>query len=118
MVGLHLSYPANKIENMSTIKIGESEASFCDASEQWIQQHVGQRKDDGQNVCVIIQLNTGSINMTLATSGCGKSGGGGRRPNEKEAQIFALWNQLHLTDAHWTAGNLTAFVKQARRLVC
>lgn len=103
---------------MNTIKIGESEASFCDASEQWIQQHVGQRKADGQNVCAVITLHTEQINIVLTTPGCSGGYGVPRQLRPKEQELSDLWRQLHLNDAHWTAGNLTAFVKQARRLVC
>lgn len=103
---------------MNTIQIGTSQHNFCDVSESWIHQQVGQRQDDGQNVCARVTLNNGSVNLLLSTPQCSCAAGGGRRPNQKEAEIIELWNKLHLNEPHWTAGNLVAFVKQAQRLVC
>lgn len=103
---------------MNTIKIGTNQHNFCDVTASWIQQHVGQRRDEGQNVCVVVTFNTGLLNFSLSTPGCTRGGGGNWQPNENEAKIIELWKKLHLDDPHWAAGNLTAFVKQAQHLVC
>lgn len=103
---------------MSTIQIGSNVHSFCDVTESWIQHHVGERKDAGQNVCVTVNINRGSVNVSLTTPGCPGRTSRGRPPNPDETEIIHLWQQLHLNELHWTVGNLTAFVKQARRLVC
>ncbi|HUA67231.1 MAG TPA: hypothetical protein VMA13_01675 [Candidatus Saccharimonadales bacterium] len=103
---------------MSTIQIGESQHNFCDVTESWLHQQVGRRKDDGQNVCARVMINNGSVNVALSTPECSRSFGVGRKPNEREGEIIRLWDKLHLNSTHWTAGNLVAFVKEARRLVC
>ena len=103
---------------MNTIQIGTSQHNFCDVSESWIHQQVGQRQDDGQNVCARVTLENGSVNLLLSTPQCSRGGGGGRHPNQKEEEIIGLWEKLHLNEAHWASGNLVAFVKQAQRLLC
>ena len=103
---------------MSKIRIGASEHTFCDASESWIIQQVHERQKDGQHVCVTVILKSGSVDMVLATPQCPRGHGGGRHPNKKEEEIFAIWASEHLNEANWTAGNLVAFVKRAQRLVC
>ena len=103
---------------MSTIQIGENEQSFCDVSESWIHQHVGQRKDDGRSVCARVLLKSDSVDLFLGTPQCPRGVGAPRPLTQKEQELADIWNKLHLNTDKWTAGNLTAFVKQAHRLVC
>ena len=104
---------------MSRIIIGESEHPFCDVSERWIHHHVNERQHDGRPVSARAVLKNHSVDMVLSTPNCPHGhGGGGRPPNEKEAEIFRIWAEEHLNQAHWKAENLHAFVRRARHLVC
>ena len=96
------------------IRIGSSERNIEDIEPNWISEQVNRRKREGVPVCVRIKINTGSINMSLATSDCPKSSGTHRSPNPQENEIFDLWERLHLHDSKFSAGNLVAFIKQLR----
>lgn len=104
---------------MNKIIIGRSEKELSEASESWITQQVRERQHAGETFCVRIILKTDCVDMILATLGCGNGGGGGgRSPNHKEQEIFALWNERHLNQPGWAVGNLIAFLKQLRKLIC
>ena len=100
---------------MSKIRIGNSEKELSEASESWITHQVRERQHDGQPVFVQVILKTDDVDMVLSTPQCGGGGGGGRGPNRKESEIFELWNQRHLNQNDWAAGNLIAFLKQLRK---
>lgn len=100
---------------MNRIRIGISERLLTNASESWINQQINQRREDGQTVCVQVFLDEGGVNMILSTATCASSGGCGRAPTSRERDIFDLWARLHLNEAHFTGGNVVAFIKQLRR---
>jgi hypothetical protein len=88
-----------------------------EASESWINEHINQRKGDGQAICIQVFLDEDGVNMILSTPACGSGGGGGRRPTAREQEIFDLWNKHHLNETQFTGGNVIAFLKQLRRLL-
>lgn len=99
---------------MSTIRIGTDERDLRDADPQWITQEIQGRRKDGQSVCVVIQIRTSDLSMTLATPGCG-GGGGGRLPNRREREVFDLWEELGLGEMGFDPGRVVAFVKRVSR---
>jgi hypothetical protein len=103
---------------MSKIQIGTAEHRFCDASESWIHQQVQERQKDGQPVCARVILKNHSVDLLLSTPQCSRGHGGGRKPNEREEEIFRFWENEHLNEPNWTAGNLFAFVRRVHHLVC
>lgn len=104
---------------MNKIIIGRNEKELGEAGESWITHQVGERQHAGETFCVRVVLKTDCVDMILATFGCGGGGGGGgRAPKPKEKQIFDLWNERHLNQPGWTVGNLIAFLKQLRHLLC
>jgi hypothetical protein len=116
--------PAGKMQgggsaNMSIrIRIGEEERDLASASEAWINEQIRRRRQDSSEVCLKVFINTGSLNMVLATSGCGSSGGsGGRPPNDRERGIFDLWAKRGLDDEKFTAGSVIAFLQQLNRSI-
>lgn len=103
---------------MYKIQIGSNEKQLNEASESWINHQVQERRQSGQPVCARITLKNDCVDMILSTPQCGGAGGGGgRQPRCKESEIFALWNDRHLNQNDWAAGNLIAFLKQLRRLL-
>ena len=103
---------------MSKIRIGSSERELSEASESWITQQVREREHDGQSICVQVVLKIDNVDMVLSTPQCGGGPGGrGRRPNQKEQEIFQLWNDRHLDQNDWAVGNLIAFLKQLRKFI-
>ena len=103
---------------MITIQIGGSgERRLEEADESWINQQINRRRDEGQPVCVRVTITTTSLNLTLTTPGCAGTGGGGRAPNQREQQVFELWQKRGLNTADFSGGNLVAFLKQLERLI-
>ena len=102
---------------MITIRIGNETRDYANASESWVNQQLQQASHSGQKVCVSVTINTGGINLVLATPGCGGGGGGGRAPNATEREVLDLWHQRHLDEAAFGSGNVVAFLKQLKRWV-
>ena len=102
---------------MSTIRIGTDERELRDADPQWITQEIQGRRKDGLRVCVVVQIRTADISMTLATPGCGGTGGAGRPPNRHEREVFELWEELGLDELRFEPGKVVAFVKRVIRLL-
>jgi len=102
---------------MIKIKIAEAERELDTIDESWINQQINRRRADGVTVCVQVVVKEGDVDMILATPTCAPSGGGNRPPRAREKMVFDLWNQRGLNDAHFTGGNLIAFLKQLKRIL-
>jgi hypothetical protein len=105
---------------MIALKIGANARDFADiggVDESWISRQINGLQGDHYPVCVRVTVEEGPINMTLATTDCAASGGGGRPPNAQESQAFELWEKLGLSKRGFSGGNLIAFFKQLRPLV-
>lgn len=102
---------------MITITIGNETKNYADVTESWIAQQINRRRQDGQNICVDILINTSGLNLRLTTPGCAGGGGGGRPPTDREQRLFDLWNKHDLNSAGFTGGSLIAFLKQLRQLL-
>lgn len=102
---------------MVTVRIGNDSRRLEDVEESWITQHVNNRRRDGLPACVEVMINTGAVNVRLATPACAPGGGGGRPPRPDEAEIIQLWSKLGLGSDDFSGGNLVAFIKQLRRLL-
>lgn len=103
---------------MITVQIGGSgERRLEETDESWINQQINRRRDEGQPVCVRVTITTTSLNLALTTPGCAGTGGGGRAPNQREQQVFELWEQRRLNTTDFSSGNLVAFLKQLQRMI-
>lgn len=93
--------------------IGSSERKINDIEPNWVNEQVNGRKKDGVPICAKVHIQNETVNISLATSDCPCSGGGGgRKPNHQEQEIFDLWNKLHLNEKNFSSGNFIAFLKQ------
>jgi hypothetical protein len=99
---------------MITIQIADVSKEWADADEQWINQQINMRRQDGQNVCVRITIKEGDLDMVLATAACGNNGSGGRAPRPKEKRVFELWAERELDKQAFASGNIVAFLKQLK----
>jgi hypothetical protein len=97
------------------VRIGDEERDLAAASESWIAEQLHRRRQDGQNVCLQVSINVGSLNMRLATPGCTVKGGS-RRPNEQEQGIFDLWAKRGLDQPDFPVGGVIAFLQQLARV--
>jgi hypothetical protein len=102
---------------MVTIRIGDDTRRLEDVDESWITRQVNNRRREGLPICVEVAINTGAVNVRLATPACGTGRAAGRQPRPDEADIIQLWNKLGLGSDDFSAGNLVAFVKQLARLL-
>jgi hypothetical protein len=101
-------------KTMNKIRIGGSEKLLNEVTESWITHQVQERKSDRQAVCVQVILNGNGVDMSLSTPQCSGIGGGGRKPNQEEQNLFNRWNDRHLNQDDWAVGNLIAFLKQSK----
>ena len=102
---------------MVTIRIGNDTRRLEETDESWIIQQVNNRQREGLPICVEVTIQTGGLNVRLATPACGSGGPGSRAPRPDEAQIIELWNRLRLGSDDFSGGNLVAFIKQLPRLL-
>lgn len=100
---------------MSTITIGHEARDLEDANPQWLNQAILDRRRDGQEVCVVVQLDGDQLTMILRAPRRVGSGGGGRAPNPREREVLELWAKLGLNDPAFAPGNVVAFVQQVKR---
>lgn len=96
------------------IYIGSSERDLGDVEPGWVNEQIKRRKSDGLPVCVKIVINTCSANLVLSTADCPKNAVGGRSPNAFEKKLWDWWDQLHLNEDDFQAGNLIAFLQRLR----
>jgi hypothetical protein len=100
---------------MVKVRIGNDTRDLSDATESWINQQIARRREDGQNICVQVTIQTVGLNVSLTTPGCGAGGGGGRAPSANEGEVIDLWRSRGMNDSNFTGGNLVAFLKQLQR---
>ena len=102
---------------MSTITVGNTERNIEDASAGWIKEHVDALRSRGMAVCVKVRIQSGSLNIALATPACSGSGGGGRAPNREEHEIVDLWEKRGLNQNDFEIGQLIAFVNRLKAIL-
>jgi hypothetical protein len=100
---------------MSTITIGHESRDLADADPQWVNHAILERRRDGQEVGVIVQLDGDQLTMVLRAPRRVVTGGAGRAPNLREQEVLGLWAKLGLNDPDFASGNVVAFVQQVRR---
>ena len=101
---------------MITVSIGELEKECDRGIEKWIAEQFKQRRKNGEQICVIVTVKKGDVDVLLSTPGCAGGGVGGRQPNSQEQQILEIWSKLHLNTSEFTQGNLIAFLERVRDL--
>lgn len=102
---------------MVIVTIGSDSRAGEEADPQWVTQEINRRRQDGQAVCVRVQIHEDGVAVALSTPNCAGGGGGGRAPNAKEQRILDLWAQHRLTTNEFGTGELVAFLRQLRRLL-
>lgn len=98
----------------STITIGGASKPLRDADSAWITSQINGR---GNNVCVVIKIVTGDVDLTLATSACSLGGGrGGQRQfRPREQEIVDDWRKKNLGDGEFKLGHMVSFVTDLKR---
>ena len=102
---------------MVTVTIGSDGRTGEEADPQWVTQEINRRRQDGQAVCVRVQIHEDGVAVALSTPDCSSRAGGGRPPNAKEQRIFDLWAQHRLNTNDFGPGELVAFLRQLRMLL-
>lgn len=100
-----------------TVRIGGAERPLSEATESWVNEQMGRRRNDGVAVCVQVRIDVGTVSMILSTPACAGTGGGGRSPNDTEHRVFDLWTRMHLNEPAFASGNVVAFLKQLERML-
>lgn len=96
---------------MITIKINENERLLKDIDEQWINQQINRRRDNGEIVYVWITIHQNNIDICLMTPPRQYSGGSSKVLTAQEKEIVALWNKLGCDNQNFSSGNIIAFLK-------
>jgi len=100
------------------VKIGNQEHDLAQADRHWVISQIKDQQNDNGGVCVQIVINDGDVNLRLCSGACPSTGGGGgRRPNAKEQEIFDLWNRSGGKASHLGGGEIVAFLTQLQRIL-
>jgi hypothetical protein len=97
---------------MKRIRIGQADRDLDGADPNWIQQHVDDLRRRRVGVCVEITLRSGSVNMILATPGCGPTSADRSEPNRQEAKVLELWRKKRLNRDDFDVRDLIDFVER------
>ena len=97
---------------MNRIKIGNFERDIESAEPNWIREHVQDLRGQGTPVCVEITLNSGSVNMILATPACGPTSASRQEANRQEKKILELWKKKGLNEDNFNVKELIDFVER------
>jgi len=104
---------------MITVEISGSKMEFGNSreiDENWINEQVNRRRQEGQTVCVRVIVHEEPVNLLLTSLECPKTSGSGY-PNSEEQKIIDLWDQVGMNRMEFHGGNLVAFLKQLHRFL-
>lgn len=99
---------------MSTITIGTDSRDLVDADPQWINHAIVARRRDGQDICVIFDLDGDLLKLILRAPRRAGGRGVDRSLSHREREVLELWAKLGLNDPDFAPGNVVAFVQQVK----
>jgi hypothetical protein len=102
---------------MVTIRIGSTEQQGNILDEGWLLQQINRRRQEGDSVCVVVEIQEPMVKLKLATADCQRSGGSSRALTTQEQRVVELWRKHHLDAAEFRGGELIAFLKQLGRVL-
>jgi len=105
---------------MVTIEIDGAQATLEEAvAGGWITEQLRRRRDDHRDPCVRVNISAPGVQIALKTRTCGSrpGGGGGRRANAEEQEIFDLWSHHKLDQIDFSSGNLQAFLRRLSQML-
>ncbi len=97
------------------VEIAGESRSLEDAEPEWINQRIQRMRADRLAVWVRVTINDGAINIVLQAPGCPSRSGASRRASADERELFDLWDEHHLNDAHFSGGDVVALLRQLPR---
>ncbi|GAB1112870.1 MAG: hypothetical protein SwBeaMacB_35330 [Shewanella algae] len=98
---------------MIKIEINGETTDFSNTNPSWITKNIVGRQKEGVPIYIRIFIELDNINITLSCgdSPTGGSGGGGRAPNEKEAEILSLWHEKQCSQKPINPRHIIEFLK-------
>lgn len=100
---------------MVRIQVGTFDYELQNLREDDLIKQIKGHRNDGVPLYVRITIKSDHVDMILSTPDC-QIGGGGRTPNDKEKELFDLWNRMRLNSNDFAPGQLIAFLKQIQSL--
>lgn len=102
---------------MIKVYIDGSDRTLDQVTQSWLRDEIESRRKAGENVCVRVSIQSGSLNLTLSTPPCAAGGGGsGRAPTPQEQQIFDLWAKRGMNRNDFIVGQLSAFLSEIKHV--
>ena len=101
---------------MIEISIGGEHRYGRDVTPAWLRSGIDKLRQSGSPVCVKIRIQSGTIDMILATEECPSSVDEGRPFRPEERKIFELWQRKNLTENQFSVNDLAEFIAAVRHL--
>lgn len=102
---------------MIRIHIGTASNLLQHSSPSWITEQIRLRQEDGQSVCVRVEIAVPDVNFTLATPACPGGRDGAAEHTAREERVLDLWRELRLNESSLVAGRVVAFVQRLRHVL-
>jgi hypothetical protein len=96
------------------VRVNGQERGLGEADPTWVHKLMASTARHMNGHCVDVMIRGGSVNLRLATCACG-GGGGFREPNDREAEICALWSRGRLSAPSPSAAAVCEFLNALRR---
>lgn len=86
-----------------------------EADVPWLREQIEQRRRAGEQVCVRVEIQAGSLTLNFASAGCGGGGGGSSNFSPTQLELIGWWQQHRLGDPAFQVGELKAFLRKIKQ---
>lgn len=101
---------------MVHVRIGKEDRDLRDVTSTWLRAGIERLRHLNEPVCVRVSINSGIIDMVLATSDCPTGNSDEFRPYRGvEIKIFHDWQAKRLDTVAFSVGELEDFLKSLRK---
>lgn len=97
---------------MIKIQINNQTYDPSQAHPSWLNKTIHELQSQSIEICLKIFIKFDGVDIVLSCGDCPTGhGGSGRHPNEKEQELFDLWDKLGCKNKPVNAGSVVAFLK-------
>ncbi|KGT35429.1 hypothetical protein HC02_06125 [Vibrio parahaemolyticus] len=100
---------------MIKIQINDQSFDLSQTNPSWLTKTINELQRGAIPVCLKVFIKIDGVDIVLSCGSCPVGKGGGRNPNDRELEIFELWEKLGCKGEVVNAGNVVAFLNKFYR---